>query len=102
MVKNLNIIKKMATICIITEKNKSSLCFQSLRKEDLYKKGKKGIDKNFIFFIGSILFSNSKKIKIHNTLQYYNLNLEINFNKSATNIAIIKIVEYQNNKTKWQ
>jgi hypothetical protein len=102
MGKSLNIIKKMATIGIITEKNKSSVCFQSLRKEDLYKKGKKGININFIFFIGSILFINSKKIKIHNTLQYYNLNLELIFNKSATNIVIMKIVEYQNNKTKWQ
>lgn len=99
--KKLNIIKKLAVISLMLEKNKSSLTFQSLRKEDLYKKGKKGMNINYIFFIGSILFENLNKIKIHNTIQYYNLNLSLNFNKYARNIIMLKTFKYKNNKTKW-
>lgn len=99
--KKLNIIKKLAVISLMLEKNKSSITFQSLRKEDLYKKGKKGININYIFFIGSILFENINKIKIHNTVQYYNLNLDLNFNKYARNIIMLKTFKYKNNKTKW-
>lgn len=99
--KKLNIIKKLAVISLMLEKNKSSITFQSLRKEDLYKKGKKGININYIFFIGSILFENINKIKIHNTVQYYNLNLNLNFNKYARNIIMLKTFKYKNNKTKW-
>jgi len=101
MQKNLNILKKIAIVGLIIEKNRSSINFQSLRKEDLYKKGKKGINLNYLFFIGSIVFEDLKKIKIHNTILYYNLHLRFNFNKLAKNVLMLKTIKYQENRTKW-
>jgi hypothetical protein len=100
--KTVNVLKsQLGVIGVQLEKNKSSICFQSLRKEDLYKKGKKGISMNFIFFIGSVLFENIKKIRIHNTIPYFNLQLNININKKAKNVLMVKTIKYQNNKTRW-
>lgn len=95
-IKNKNIITKSFGIAsLLIDKNTPSFKFQSLRKEDLYKKGRKGNDLNYIFFMGSSLFENSKKIHLTTMISYFNLKLDIIINKLSRNLLILKKIKYK-------
>lgn len=89
--------KKFTVVSLLIDKNTPAFKFQSLRKEDLYKKGRKGIHLNYIIFMGSLLFENAKKINIRTKLNYFNLRLDLVINKLSRNLLIAKNLKYKKN-----
>lgn len=97
------ISRKLGVSCIMVDKNTPAYKFQSLRKEDLYKKGRKGIFLNYVFFIGTLIFSNSKKMHLRTSLNYFHLKMDIVINKNARNLLVLKTIQFKNNNNKiWQ
>lgn len=97
-IKNKNISAKSFGIAsLLIDKNIPSFKFQSLRKEDLYKKGRKGNYLNYIFFMGSSLFENTKRIHLRTTINYFNLKLDVIINKLARNLLILKNIKFKKN-----
>lgn len=88
---------KFGIASILIDKNTPSFKFQSLRKEDLYKKGRKGIFSNYIFFMGACLSENSLKMRLRTTLNYFNLKLDIVINKASRNLLISKSIKLKSN-----
>lgn len=93
--------KKFALVSLLIGKNTPVYKFQSIRKEDLYKKGVKGKNINYIFFIGTTLMENAKKIQINTKVSFFNLNLRLSFNKLSANLLNIRQIKYKNN-VKWK
>jgi hypothetical protein len=93
--------KTFALVSLLVGKNTPVHKFQSIRKEDLYKKGIKGKNINYIFLIGTLLMENAKKIKIKTKVSFFNLNLRLSINKLSSNLLNIKEVKYKNN-VKWR
>lgn len=97
-IKNKNVSTNSFGIAsLLIDKNTPAFKFQSLRKEDLYKKGRKGNNLNYIFFMGSCLVENSKKMHLRTTIKHFNLRLDVIINKLSRNLLILKNIKYKKN-----